>query len=99
MFHDLGVDDAAKWKAKLTASPVATTVLTNDAYAALSCAYLVLEGDRILPKEYQEGMVAVQGAKTGEFRIYRCDAGHAAYLSWTEGLTKTVVDFVGTLTP
>jgi hypothetical protein len=87
-FHDVDPDDAKDYAEMLSASPVDTSVLTNDAYAALPCAYLVCNGDRILPKEYQEGMVAAQAQKTGEFRIHHCEAGHAPHLS----LPKAVLD-------
>jgi hypothetical protein len=33
--------------------------LTHNPYDVLPCAYLVLEKDRTLPKEYQEGMAAI----------------------------------------
>jgi hypothetical protein len=94
LFHDLDPVDAKKWAANLTASPILTTKLTNDAYADLPCAYLVLEGDLTLPKEYQEGMVAQQGPKTGEFTIYRSPAGHSPHLSWTQGLIGVIQDFM-----
>lgn len=60
---------AEKWVATLTASPVLATKLSNNAYAALPCAYLILEGDMTLPKEYQESMVALQAQKTGDFTL------------------------------
>ncbi|KAK7973520.1 alpha/beta-hydrolase [Apiospora saccharicola] len=95
LFNDLESDDeAAKWVATLTASPILTTRLTNDAYAALPCAYLVLGQDQTLAKEYQEGMAALQGQKTGEFIMYQCDAGHSPHLTWTQGVVDTVRDFV-----
>lgn len=73
------------------------TRLTNDAYSALPCAYLILEGDLMLPKAYQEGMVATQSEKTGAFKIYRCSVGHSPHLSYTEGIVDNVQDFVGGL--
>lgn len=94
LFNDVDASIAEKYAAGLTASPILTTKLSNDAYSALPCAYLVLEGDMTLPKEYQEGMAALQGSKTGEFTIYRCPAGHSAHLSWTEGVVDTAVGFV-----
>lgn len=95
LFNDLESDDEAnKWAATLTASPILTTKLTNDAYAALPCAYLVLEDDQTLAKEYQEGMAALQGRKTGEFVMYSCKAGHSPHLTWTQGVVDTVRDFV-----
>ncbi|RYP42699.1 hypothetical protein DL767_000068 [Monosporascus sp. MG133] len=94
LFNDLDIELSQRWAAELTASPVLTTKLTNDAYSALPCAYLVLEGDLALPKEYQEGMAALQGQKTGQFTMYRCPAGHSPHLSWTEGVVDTVQDFV-----
>ncbi|KAK3331406.1 hypothetical protein B0H66DRAFT_613761 [Apodospora peruviana] len=55
LFNDLNATTAKKWAATLTASPVLTTKLTNDAaYSALPCAYLVPDGDLTLPREYQE---------------------------------------------
>ncbi|KAK7748487.1 hypothetical protein SLS62_008527 [Diatrype stigma] len=98
LFNGVDPAEAKEWEAGLTASPVLTTRLTNDAYAALPCAYLVLEGDLTLPKDYQEGMVVLQAQKTGPFAIYRCPAGHSPHLSWTEGVVDTVLDFVGKAT-
>jgi hypothetical protein len=86
--------EAEKWARGLTASPILTTKLTNDAYAAWPCAYLVLEGDLTLPKEYQEGMVATQSQKTGDFTIYRSPAGHSPHISWTQGVVETIKDFL-----
>ncbi|KAI1410409.1 alpha/beta-hydrolase [Hypoxylon sp. FL1857] len=94
LFNDLNETEARKWAATLTASPVLTTKLTNDAYAALPCAYLVLEEDLTLPKEYQEGMVAAQSKKTGKFTMYYCASGHSPHLSLTGGVVDTVQDFV-----
>jgi hypothetical protein len=94
LFNDLDTNEAAKWAATLTASPICKTVLTNDAYSLLPCAYLVLEGDKTLPKLYQESMAAAQSQKTGAFKMYHCSAGHSPHLSWTEGMVDTVQDFV-----
>ncbi|KAI1101492.1 hypothetical protein F4804DRAFT_315691 [Jackrogersella minutella] len=52
MFIGFEQSEAKKWAEGLTASPVLTTKLSNGAYAALPCAYLVLDGDLTLPKEY-----------------------------------------------
>ncbi|KAH7081196.1 Alpha/Beta hydrolase protein [Paraphoma chrysanthemicola] len=93
LFHDLGAEEMARWRPKLTASPIMTTVLTNDAYATLPSAYLILEGDRIVPKSFQESMAALQGQKTGEFKIYHSPAGHAAQLSHADGIVMAVLDF------
>ena len=98
MFNDLPSEEAANWAKTLTASPTtAITKLTNDAYKALPCAYLLLERDQMLAKEYQEGMMMLQASKTGDFKVYRCQAGHSAHLSWTNGLVETVQDFIGQL--
>ncbi|KAH7091606.1 Alpha/beta hydrolase fold-1 [Paraphoma chrysanthemicola] len=93
LFHDLCAEEVTKWRPKLTASPIMTTVLTNDAYATLPSAYLILEGDRIVPKVYQESMATLQGQKTGKFKIYHSPAGHAAQLSHAEELVTAVLDF------
>ncbi|KAI1395625.1 alpha/beta-hydrolase [Hypoxylon fuscum] len=93
-FNDLATDVGKKWATTLTASPILTTKLSNDAYAALPCAYLVLESDLTLPKEYQEVMIASQAQKTGEFTVYRCATSHSPHLSWTQGVVDTVQDFV-----
>ncbi|KAJ2985676.1 hypothetical protein NUW58_g5408 [Xylaria curta] len=93
-FNDLEPSVAEKWKTTLTASPVLPTKLSNDAYAALPCAYLILEGDKTLPKSYQEGMVALQAQKTGDFTLYRCPAGHSPHLSWTDGTVETIQEFI-----
>ncbi|KAK9776209.1 putative AB hydrolase-1 domain-containing protein [Seiridium cardinale] len=90
-----GLAEASKWADTLTASPILTTKLTNNAYASLPCAYLVLEGDLTLPKQYQDQMAALQGQKTGPFTMYRCQSGHSPHLSWTSGFVDTIQDFVG----
>ena len=97
LFEDLEPEIAAKWVGTLTASPIVKTNLTNDAYSSLPCAYLVLDNDSILPKEYQEGMVALQSQKTGDFKIYHCPAGHSAHLSWTQGIVDTAQNFLNGL--
>ncbi|KAK8132281.1 alpha/beta-hydrolase [Apiospora kogelbergensis] len=94
LFNDMDQNEAKEWATTLTASPILTTKLTNDAYSALPCGYLVLEGDMTLPKEYQEGMAAMQAEKTGEFSIYRCRAGHSPHLSWTQGVVETAQEFL-----
>jgi hypothetical protein len=77
------------------ASPIMTTPPTNDAYATFPCAYLVLEEDEMLPRQYQEGMIAAQSQKSGnQFTIYYCPASDAPYLSWTEGLARTIEEFM-----
>jgi len=94
LFNDVEPESATKWTATLTASPIVKTNLTNDAYSSLPCGYLVLDNDLMLPKAYQEGMAALQSQKTGDFKIYHCPAGHAAHLSWTEGIVDTAQDFL-----
>ena len=94
LFNGLEHTAAQKWASDLTASPILTTKLTNDAYSALPCAYLVLEDDLTLPKEYQEGMVNTQNQKSGNFTVYRCQSGHSPHLTWTSGVVDILQDFV-----
>ncbi|SPQ18376.1 d3b01ae1-476a-4b86-990e-452dbd42bc30 [Thermothielavioides terrestris] len=95
LFNCLDVADAKKWAATLTASPDLTTKLKNDAYAALPCGYLVLDQDRMIPRELQEHMIRLQASKTGDFTVYHCPADHSPQLSWIQGVVDTAVDFVG----
>lgn len=91
-----GLDEAAakRYEATLTASPVFTTVLNNDAYTALPCAYLVTENDLALPAAYQDMMVAMQSQRDGvKLTVFRCPAGHSPHLTWTEGLVTQVRNF------
>ncbi|KAL8722890.1 MAG: hypothetical protein Q9225_000723 [Loekoesia sp. 1 TL-2023] len=91
-----GLDDATAkyYEGTLTASPVLMTVLDNDAYTAIPCAYLVTENDLALPPAYQENMVRMQGQRPGvELSVYRCAAGHSPHLIWIEGLVSAVQDF------
>ncbi|KAI1387315.1 Alpha/beta hydrolase fold-1 [Hypoxylon trugodes] len=94
LFNDLEEPEAQKWAKTLTAGPGFNSKLTNNAYAALPLAYLVTERDVVMPKEHQEGMVALQSQKTGELTIYRCQTGHFPQLSWTDGLVGAVQDFI-----
>lgn len=84
----------ATWSKTLTASPIVKTVLKDDAYATLPCAYLVLENDKMLPKAYQDSMAAAQGRKTGAFKMYAGPTGHSPHLSWTEVIVESAKDFV-----
>ncbi|GLA41902.1 hypothetical protein AnigIFM63309_010221 [Aspergillus niger] len=92
-----GLDDpqaVEKWTATLTASPVNTGALTNDAYAAVPCAYVVLDEDTCLPPAYQEKMIAMHAQRESvNFKIYHAPTGHSPHLSWMEGLVRTVVEF------
>ncbi|PYH92402.1 alpha/beta-hydrolase [Aspergillus ellipticus CBS 707.79] len=93
LFNDIDPESAAKWAATLTASPIMPTVLTNDAYSSVPCAYLVLDNDLTLPKEYQEGMIAIQGQRGNSFTVYHAPSGHSPYLSWTDGLVDKAIEF------
>ncbi|KAJ5738563.1 hypothetical protein N7493_001718 [Penicillium malachiteum] len=99
MFNGLDAVEAEKWTATLTAAPVNTGVLTNDAYATLPCAYLELEEDYILPKEYQEAMVMEQKQLGNEFTVYHAPTGHSPHLTWTEPLAMNVAEFVDKIKP
>ncbi|KAI9656847.1 MAG: hypothetical protein M1821_003486 [Bathelium mastoideum] len=91
-----GMDDAAAqyYEATLTAFPVFTTVLGNDAYSSLPCAYLVTVDDFALPALYQEGMVAMQTSRPGvNMTVYKAPCGHSPHLQWTEGLVEKVHEF------
>lgn len=88
--HDL----AKKYASGFTASTVFTTVLENDAYAALPCKYLVTENDLALPAAYQERMVALQNMREGvEIGAVKCPSGHSPQLTWTDGLVREVEKF------
>jgi hypothetical protein len=99
LFNDVDSDTAQKWASALTASPILTSKMTNnDVYADLPCAYLVLDGDMTLPKEYQEGMMAAQVARSKvPFKTYHSPAGHSPHVSWTEGMIETIQDFAKTV--
>ncbi|KAJ6169077.1 hypothetical protein N7497_001920 [Penicillium chrysogenum] len=86
LFNDLAPETAKKWASTLTAAPS----LTHNPYDVLPCAYLVLEKDRTLPKEYQEGMAASQSKP---FTIYHAPCGHSPHLSWTNELAGKIEDF------
>ncbi|KAL9121276.1 MAG: hypothetical protein Q9187_002170 [Circinaria calcarea] len=93
-FNGLDEATAKHYEATLTASQVFTTVLNNDAYTALPCAYLVTEDDLALPVAYQDGMVAMQSQRPGvDLTVFRCPAGHSPHLTWTEGLVTKVREF------
>jgi len=85
---------ARGYEKTLTASQVATTVLENDTYTVIPCAYLVTENDLALPSACQEGMVAMQSQRAGvDLTVYRCPAGHSPHLTWTTGMVSAVQDF------
>lgn len=95
MFNGVDPDAAIQWTKTLTAAPTMLVKLTNDPYSVLPCAYLVLDEDRTLPKQYQEGMVALESGKEGTvFTVYHAPSGHSPHLSWTEGLVGKVEEFV-----
>ncbi|KAI2895931.1 hypothetical protein CBS63078_8352 [Aspergillus niger] len=93
MFNDLETEEAAKWAATLTASPINTGVLTHDVYSSLPCAYLVSDNDVTLLPQYQEGMIALQTQRGIAFTVYHAPTGHCPHLSWTEPLVSKVEEF------
>ncbi|PYI09488.1 hypothetical protein BO78DRAFT_405003 [Aspergillus sclerotiicarbonarius CBS 121057] len=95
LFNDMDPEDAEKWAAMLTASPIMTERLTNDAYLVLPCAYLVTENDLCLAKEYQEGMITLQSQRGADFTVYHAPSGHSPHLSWTGGVAEKMEEFVG----
>ncbi|KAL3491088.1 alpha/beta-hydrolase [Aspergillus germanicus] len=98
-FDDIPQEEAEAWAATLTASPIMTVKLTNDAYSALPCAYLVLENDKSLPKDYQEYMISLQTQVGNEFTVYYAPCGHSPHLGWTAGLVGKVEEFVDSILP
>lgn len=93
-FNGLEEALAKQYETTLTASPVFTTVLNNDAYAALPSTYLVTENDLALPAAYQEGMIALQNSRPEvNISIKKCPSGHSPHLTWTEGLVDEVQKF------
>jgi hypothetical protein len=88
LLNDLDKDTARKWAAKLTATPNLDATLANDAYSALHCAYLVLDAQKVLTKEFQEWMIRMRN-----FTIYHAPAGHSPQLSWTTGLAEKLMEF------
>ncbi|GKZ24647.1 hypothetical protein AbraIFM66951_011917 [Aspergillus brasiliensis] len=92
-FSDLPPDEAAKWAATLTASPVNTGVLTHDVYSALPCAFLISDNDTTLLPQYQEGMIALQAQRGITFTVYHVPTGHCPHVSWTEQLVDKVEEF------
>jgi hypothetical protein len=97
MFNGVTPEEALKWAKTLTASPIMHAKLTNDAYSALPCAYLVLDDDKSLPREYQEGMIALHSQQGNVFSVYHAPSGHSPHLSWTMGLVEKVEEFTRNL--
>ncbi|EKV09934.1 alpha/beta-hydrolase [Penicillium digitatum] len=90
LFNDLDAATAKRWASTLTAAPVMNSPLTHNPYDVLPCAYLVLEKDHTLPREYQEGMVANQSKP---FTVYHAPCGHSPHLSWTNELVAKIEEF------
>jgi len=96
-FNGLDEDQARHYESTLTASPIFTTVLENDAYAALPSVYLVSENDMALPAAYQEGMIALQNQRPEvNISVVKCPSGHSPQLTWIEGFVAEVVKFGNT---
>lgn len=90
LFNDVDEATAKKWASTLTAAPVMNSPLTHNPYDVLPCAYLVLEKDLTLPKEYQEGMAASQSKP---FTVYHAPCGHSPHISWTDELVAKMEEF------
>lgn len=97
LFNGLDEEKTKKWKSLLTGSPMCMTTLTTNAYETLPCAYLHLENDRMLPKVFQEQLVAAQSEKTGAFKVYNCASGHSPHLSHTQEVVVKILDFANGL--
>lgn len=93
-YHDIEEDEADKWSKMLTSCPFTMSPLTNDAYSAVSLAYLICEGNRALPSAYQEKMVKETEERSGKnIEVYRCSGGHEALLSCTLLVADAVSEF------
>ena len=92
-FNGLDEATAKHYGATLTASPIFTTVLNNNAYATVPCAYLVCEEDMALPATYQDGMIGMHQASGVDIKVYRCPSGHSPHLAWKDGMVTTLIEF------
>lgn len=98
-FNGLDEQTAKYYEATLTASPVFKTVLTNDAYTALPCAYMITENDLALPVAYQEQMIGLQTTRDGvRMEMYRSACGHSPHLASPDQLVADVKDFAQKVT-
>lgn len=94
LFHDISSEEAKKWSKTLTACPFLQSPLTNDVYSAVPLAYLICEGDRVVPPTYQEMMVKGTQERSGrKIEVYRCRGGHEAFLSSTKFVADAVAEF------
>ena len=93
-FNGLNEQTAKFYEATLTAAPIFTSILSNDAYTALPCAYLLTKNDLALPLAFQEHMVALQQARAGvDLTVYQSDCGHSPHLVCTDELVAQVREF------
>lgn len=97
-YNGLPEEKARYYESILTVNPFSMTVLDNDAYAELPCAYLVTGSDLALPTAFQEGMVAAQAQRPEvHLTVYKCDADHSPQLTWTDGLVDCIQSWVKTI--
>ncbi|OKL61092.1 hypothetical protein UA08_03507 [Talaromyces atroroseus] len=71
-FSGLPEEKAKYYESTMTASPVPTTVLDNDAYTELPCAYVIADSDLALPAAFQEAMVVNGRPWVVAFQISAC---------------------------
>ncbi|KAI1327028.1 alpha/beta-hydrolase [Xylariaceae sp. FL0255] len=90
LFHDLPASEAEKWQSKLDSQPTVDnwkSPITYCGWRHVPSAYVICEGDRLLPAELQEKMAGFAGSD-----IVRLDAGHMAHLSKTQELADVIVE-------
>jgi hypothetical protein len=96
LFHDLPPTvSMSSIEARLTASPQLKAKLKNCVYGmeGLVIGYLLCEGDRVLPLEFQESMVRSVEKGGAKVELYRSQAGHEPFLSQEKLVAEAVEDF------
>ncbi|KAF2876519.1 catalytic protein [Massariosphaeria phaeospora] len=90
LFGDLPEPEADMWASRMVPQSygVQETKLSQAAWEYVASTYLVCEGDKAVPRAYQEGF-----AETAGSRVLVSDdgVGHEAMLSWTAGLVDVVL--------
>ena len=96
-FSDLPLEEALRWARKMPehSTPSFREKLTYPGYNDVECHYVVCEGDKIIPPEFQYSMIELLKKSTGrDVGVHKIDAGHIPTVSQPDNLAKIIKNII-----
>lgn len=83
-FSDLSLSEALEWQAKMSEHSTISFAgtLTYAAYKDIPVSYLHCEADKVIPLEFQKGMMEMVEKESGrKVDVHVCNSGHCPNVS------------------